>query len=154
MRADEGACGVHWVLRGLAWECSVLEEVEVEFEETWACLRDLTVRGEDEGVVGAGGVEGVVDVASEFRVHTSHSKIACMDLVGTYMDPAGNSDSATQAQAVEEAYQVAAARGVDVDQDEDLTDQRTFEGLLDQADHPVVGQERHSAAASVRRWEN
>lgn len=83
---DEAAYGLRLVLRGVGWVCSVLEEVEVGFEETLACLCgvDQAVRTKDDGVVGADGVEEVADAASGIRVHTSlRSKAAYTDLVGT-----------------------------------------------------------------------
>lgn len=65
----------------------VLGGGEVGFGETSASLGgvdqvDRTVYG---GVLGADGVEEVVDVASGIRAHTSHhrSKTAYTDLVGT-----------------------------------------------------------------------
>jgi hypothetical protein len=80
---DEGAYGLYWVLHERSWACLVLGEVAVVSEETWACGVDLAAR-KGEAHVGVDGVEGVVDVASEFQVHTSRSNMAAYTpLVGT-----------------------------------------------------------------------
>lgn len=131
---DEGAYGLYWVLHERSWACLVLGEVAVVSEETWACGVDLAAQ-KGEARVGVDGVEGVVvDVASEFQVHTSRGNMAA------YTPLVGSSDPATQVQAsvVEEAYRVA-VEDVGADQDVGLTNRQAFETLLDHLDRPAGG---------------